>query len=369
MSFIPQRISVGTTSSVTGTSGTGAAGRVAYWSGVAELTSDSEFLFDGTSLQVPDGAEGTPSFSFASDTDTGIYRSAANVLAMTAGGARCGAFYSGAFQSEFGSEAAPGIGFIGDENTGLYRKAADTIGVACGGVEIVEVAQYKVGVTATGASAARFTATAANTAGSSAYLETTVLGGSGGDAYTKYSISGVTDWVVGVDNSNSDKFSISFGTALGTNEYFGIRATDGKVYIGEDGGSQTHNIQGDGLSLRRSATGVVFDISNGTNAGGISINGDTGTSAGACLQLYGSGSGNPSYTLFRNANVQTGSILDTGVWSIGPNAGGVTHRFNTNTQATVGAAGAASALPANPTGYWLLNINGTVRAIPYYANA
>lgn len=59
----------------------------------------------------------------------------------------------------------------------------------------------------------------------------------------------------------------------------------------------------------------------------------------------------------------------TGLITIGPNAGGVTHRFNTNTQTTVGAAGAASALPANPTGYWLLNINGTVRAIPYYANA
>jgi hypothetical protein len=33
---------------------------------------------------------------------------------------------------------------------------------------------------------------------------------------------------------------------------------------------------------------------------------------------------------------------------------------------TVGAAGAASALPAQPTGYLSISINGTVRKIPYY---
>lgn len=50
MSFIPQRISVGTISSVTGTTGTGAAGRVAYWSDATTLTSDSAFTFDGTTM-------------------------------------------------------------------------------------------------------------------------------------------------------------------------------------------------------------------------------------------------------------------------------------------------------------------------------
>lgn len=44
-----------------------------------------------------------------------------------------------------------------------------------------------------------------------------------------------------------------------------------------------------------------------------------------------------------------------------------THRLNTTVQTTVGAAGAASALPATPTGYVLISINGTNRAIPYYA--
>jgi len=44
-------------------------------------------------------------------------------------------------------------------------------------------------------------------------------------------------------------------------------------------------------------------------------------------------------------------------------------RINGSTQSTVGAAGGASVLPVTPTGYVLININGTDRVIPYYASA
>lgn len=41
--------------------------------------------------------------------------------------------------------------------------------------------------------------------------------------------------------------------------------------------------------------------------------------------------------------------------------------FNGGAQATVGAAGSASALPATPTGYFrVLDNQGTVKLIPYY---
>lgn len=39
-----------------------------------------------------------------------------------------------------------------------------------------------------------------------------------------------------------------------------------------------------------------------------------------------------------------------------------------STSSTVGAAGAASALPATPTGYIEVNIDGTVYKVPYYAS-
>lgn len=41
----------------------------------------------------------------------------------------------------------------------------------------------------------------------------------------------------------------------------------------------------------------------------------------------------------------------------------------TQTQTTVGAAGAATALPANPTGYTVIKIGGTEYVVPYYAKS
>lgn len=43
--------------------------------------------------------------------------------------------------------------------------------------------------------------------------------------------------------------------------------------------------------------------------------------------------------------------------------------MTTTTQTTVGAAGGASALPATPTGYLTVTINGTARVIPFYARS
>lgn len=40
-----------------------------------------------------------------------------------------------------------------------------------------------------------------------------------------------------------------------------------------------------------------------------------------------------------------------------------------DTQVSVGSAGAATALPAQPTGYILIDVNNTIRAIPYYDQA
>lgn len=43
--------------------------------------------------------------------------------------------------------------------------------------------------------------------------------------------------------------------------------------------------------------------------------------------------------------------------------------FGGDTQTTVGAAGGASALPATPTGYFVITIAGTEVVVPYYTKA
>lgn len=56
-------------------------------------------------------------------------------------------------------------------------------------------------------------------------------GGSAGDAYINFAVASATDWIIGVDNSDSDKFKISKSTALGTNDALSI-ATTGDITIG-----------------------------------------------------------------------------------------------------------------------------------------
>lgn len=43
--------------------------------------------------------------------------------------------------------------------------------------------------------------------------------------------------------------------------------------------------------------------------------------------------------------------------------------FGGTTQTTVGAAGSAAALPATPSGYWTITIDGTQYVVPYYAKS
>ena len=51
-----------------------------------------------------------------------------------------------------------------------------------------------------------------------------------------------------------------------------------------------------------------------------------------------------------------------------PTVGGSQISYGGTTATTVGAAGGASALPATPTGYIIVNVAGTNMKVPYYAN-
>jgi hypothetical protein len=69
-----------------------------------------------------------------------------------------------------------------------------------------------------------------NTA-SSAARETIVVGGAtAADPTLNWNVSGVTNWEMGIDNSDSDKWKLSQGTALGTNDTI-VAFTAGQVLL------------------------------------------------------------------------------------------------------------------------------------------
>ena len=91
-------------------------------------------------------------------------------------------------------------------------------------------------------------------------------------------------------------------------------------------------------------------------------------SGGGRIELYGDthGSAADQIRFYTNGNM-TGQVAQDGTWTFGLSGTFPIHVFNINTTSAVGAAGGATALPATPTGYLRISINGTEQRIPYYA--
>jgi hypothetical protein len=99
-----------------------------------------------------------------------------------------------------------------------------------------------------------------NTAGNShAKLQATTGGASGGDPFLALSISGVQDWVVGVDNNDGDALKIDAGSSPSTATPILELSTTGLA------------------TLRCSASGSTVDVINTATSG---------ASAGAVVELY-----------------------------------------------------------------------------------
>ena len=90
---------------------------------------------------IPAGSVAVPSISFAGDTDTGMYLGASNQLAFTTEGIqRLTISANGLHGIPLGSAATPSISFTTDADTGIYRDGANGIGFTGGGVKQMNLA-------------------------------------------------------------------------------------------------------------------------------------------------------------------------------------------------------------------------------------
>lgn len=209
-------------------------------------------------------------------------------------------------------------------------------------------------------------------------------GSSTGDQFVHLLEGGVTasEWAAGRDDSDSGAYKISQSSAPGTNDFLKI-TTAGVVSLGASGGTSAQLINGQLTAAASLATELSWIFSNTENS--------TATANSALKLRSGGASGGDPYIQFRipsatdwsvgvdnsdsdsfciaNAASLAGTnffkISTGGVVTIGTGTA-TTHVLNTVVGTTVGAAGGASALPATPTGYVTMNINGTDRKIPYY---
>ncbi|RAZ84449.1 pyocin knob domain-containing protein [Cereibacter johrii] len=118
--------------------------------GVLRLTVSALALTSTVPLRAPLGTAAVPGISFETDPNTGIRSDGADVLHFITGGATRGFFSTSHFQSTLpavlpgGAAAAPGLTFAGDLDTGIFRAAADLLGIAAGGEERFRVGSSRV---------------------------------------------------------------------------------------------------------------------------------------------------------------------------------------------------------------------------------
>lgn len=114
-------------------------------------TINGTFNLANTSFAVGNGSAAAPTYSFSSDTNTGMYRAAADALGFSFGGSEvmvlgpasinlsanlvstAAGTFGGIVTGPVGSAASPTFTFAGDTNTGMYRAGADIIGFSTNG--------------------------------------------------------------------------------------------------------------------------------------------------------------------------------------------------------------------------------------------
>lgn len=112
-----------------------------------------------------------------------------------------------------------------------------------------------------------------NTASSAANSQITVAGGTAADPQTTYTVSGVTSWSTGIDNSASDAYVLAASTALGTSNVMSA-ATGGAVSFVLGNVDVTKSASGADVSLTASnssntasSTATNYLTVAGTSAG------------------------------------------------------------------------------------------------------
>ncbi len=118
--------------------------------GIGTGTVTANTITSALVFQGPSGAVGAPTYSFSADTGTGFYRPSAGLVTMASAGSDrwtmgvnlfgAGGTGSASIAYAIGTASLPSFSFVGDTDTGMYRSAADTVGFTTGGTIRVSIA-------------------------------------------------------------------------------------------------------------------------------------------------------------------------------------------------------------------------------------
>jgi hypothetical protein len=313
-------------------------------------------------VRVANGAVGTPAFSFLSDTDTGMYRSGANAISFATNGVQqliintSNIILGLAAINIDGTVGAPAYSFAADTDTGIYRVGADHMRLVAGGVGALAIFSTIVApllpVLGVDGSAGAPSYSFLNEADCGMYLSTTneISFAAGGNQRLAIGAGGV--FVVGVpafvDNGTAGAPTYSFSNDTNIGMY-----RDAADQLGfTTGGTRRLAIFNGGMQL----DGVMTSNDGTVGAPAYSFTADSNTgmfrSSADVLDLACGGVSIISLGVSGGSGAMTGNF-----------ANGLAISIPTSTTASAGAR----TLPANPVDFIVVSINGTSRKIPFYA--
>lgn len=170
--------------------------------------------------------------------------------------------------------------------------------------------------------------------------------GTSGSFILQGSTGSLTIQALAVGGADGD---IVMQPASGRGAYYNYSSGDWVAFGNGAGASKTIFYQGDRVTI--GASGLVASTAQ--------VDLLVGSSSRVGLILKGASSQSANLAEHQN---NAGTVLS------GIDAAGRFYAPTALTAATVGAAGGASLLPVTPTGYLLINVNGTQMKVPYYSN-
>lgn len=131
---------------------------VTFSSGGTKVFSvNSNAIISTLPLYVDNGTVSIPTFSFSNDTNTGLYLHGSDAIGVTTGGTKRLEISTSTVESTLpialpgGSDGSPTLTFAGDTNTGLFSAGSDILGFTTGGNQQMTVSSAGVNIAGGGA--------------------------------------------------------------------------------------------------------------------------------------------------------------------------------------------------------------------------